>query len=277
MSFKKKMAIEVVGAYLNSLAHVSTPRAGKLAIKLFATPQKGRLTSEDSVYLDSAVKYVDKFNDIDIQTYTWQGGDKTVLLVHGWESNSARWQWLIPYLKAENYTIVSLDAPAHGASGSKYFSAALYADMIEKVVNRVQPFAVIGHSVGGFSAAFSLFKMENSNIEKLILVAAPSNLRQIFDKFFTVLKLNKKVRAAYYIEFQRYFGKSVDEVTIEHFMGKISAKGFLIYDKMDDLVSINDAYALENKWKGSKKLITEGLGHSLQHEEIYEAIVGFLK
>ncbi len=85
------------------------------------------------------------------------------------------------------------------------------------------------------------------------------------------------MRAAYYVEFQRYFGKSVDEVTIEHFMGKISAKGFLIYDKMDDLVSINDAYALENKWKGSKKLITEGLGHSLQHEEIYEAIVGFLK
>jgi esterase/lipase len=276
MSFKKKMAIGVVGAYLNSLAHVSSARAGKLAIKLFATPQKGRLTAEDMAYLASAKKHIDRHDDVDIQTYTWQGGDKTVLLVHGWESNSARWQWLIEYLKAENFTIVALDAPAHGASGSRYFSAALYAKMILKVVERVQPFAMIGHSVGGFSVAYSLFQMENAPIEKMILVAAPSNLRQIFDKYFNVLKLNKKVRASYYVEFERYFGKSVDEVTIEHFVKGAKTEGLLIYDKHDDIVAVQDATKIKTKWNKAEMVITEGLGHSLQHEKVFEAVKRFL-
>ncbi len=276
MSFKKKMAIGVVGAYLNSLAHLSTARAGKLAIKLFATPQKGRLTEEDKAYLANAEKHVDILEDVSIQTYTWRGGDKTVLLVHGWESNSARWQWLIEYLKAENFTIVALDAPAHGASGSRYFSAALYAKMIQKVVERVKPYAMIGHSVGGFSVAYSLFQMSETPVEKLILVAAPSNLRQIFDKYFAILKLNKKVQASYYVEFERYFGKSVDEVTIEHFIKGAKAEGLLIYDRHDDIVAVNDAAKIKNKWQRAETLITEGLGHSLQHEKVYEAIIRFL-
>lgn len=276
MSFKKKMAIGVVGAYLNSLAHISPLRAGKLAIKLFASPQKGRLTPEDSIYLTTAKAHVDKYDDVAIQTYTWQGGDKTVLLVHGWESNSARWQWLIDYLKAENFTIVALDAPAHGASGSPYFSAALYAKMIQKVVERVQPNAVIGHSVGGFSVAYSVYQMTDTPIEKMILVAAPSNLRQIFDKYFDVLKLNKKVRANYYIEFERYFGKSVDEVTIEHFVSRIETEGLLIYDKHDDIVAVQDATKIKTQWNNAEMMITEGLGHSLQHKEVYEAIIRFL-
>ena len=277
MSFKKKIKIGAVRAYLNNLAQISPRRAGDLALKLFSSPQKGRLTEEDSSFLSFAEHFTDTVNGINIQTYTWRGGDKTVLLVHGWESNSARWQWLIEYLKAENYTIVALDAPAHGGTGSQYFNAILYAEMIDKVIQRVQPFVVIGHSVGGFAAALAVSKTAFKDIEKLILVAAPCNLRHIFDKFFSVLKLNKKVQIGYYKAFEKIVGKTVDEVTVQHFIKNIAAKGYLIYDKMDDLVAIQEGIDIKKHWNDTEMFTTEGFGHSLQHENIYKKIIEFLK
>lgn len=277
MSFKKAIKIAAVRVYLNNLAQISMRKAGEAAIKLFALPQKGRLTADDSTFLNTSEKHIDHAAGFPVQTYKWHGGDKTVLLVHGWESNSARWKWLIEYLKAENYTIVALDAPAHGATGSDYFSAILYADMINAVLKRVQPYAVVGHSVGGFATALAVSQSNVKSIQKLILVAAPCNLRYIFDKFFQVLKLNKKVQIGYYKAFERIVGKSVDKVTVQHFIPKIESKGYLIYDTQDDLVPISEGFNIKKHWNGAEIYTTEGLGHSLQHEDIYKKIIEFLK
>lgn len=277
MSLKKKIKITSVRVYLNNLAYISPRRAGDWAIKLFSLPQKGRLTEDDKAYLQSATESVFYFQDVKIQTYKWQGGEKTVLLVHGWESNSARWQWLIPYLKAENYTIIALDAPAHGASGSPYFNAFLYAEMIAKVIKETQPSAVIGHSVGAYASIVAASKTPENAIEKLIIMAAPCNLRHIFDKFFRILKLNTRVQKSYYKTFYRILGKTVDEVTALHFIPKIKAKGLLIYDKKDDIVALDESFKIQAHWADSDIFVTDNLGHSLQNDIIYNKITAFLK
>ena len=67
-------------------------------------------------------------------TYYWEGNNKTILLAHGWESNSFRWKNLITELQRYGYSIVALDAPAHGDSGSKMFNAILYSEFINMLL-----------------------------------------------------------------------------------------------------------------------------------------------
>ena len=79
-----------------------------------------------------------------IQTYHWKGSKETVLLAHGWESNSNRWRYEIEKLQTEGYTIIALDGPAHGGSGSATFNAILYSEFINVVSQNVQTHVFYG-------------------------------------------------------------------------------------------------------------------------------------
>ena len=143
--------IKLIGSTLNGISYISPKYASKLAINLFSKPRKGKITEEQLPLLESAFIEEHTYNDLSIMTYRWIGKGKTILLVHGWESNSARWEFLIKEFKIKGYTIVALDAPAHGNSGGKFFNAVLYAEFINVVANKFQPEIIIGHSVGGMA------------------------------------------------------------------------------------------------------------------------------
>jgi hypothetical protein len=112
-----KVQIAAVRVYLNSLSAFSEKKAGNITIRLFGSPRKGLLLGADTEFLKSAKWETLQLNGHNIQTYHWAGTGARVLLAHGWESNSARWKPLISLLQAQNYDIVAMDAPRHGATG----------------------------------------------------------------------------------------------------------------------------------------------------------------
>ena len=144
---------KVIGGFINFISLFSTTIASKIAIYIFSKPRKGRIDLEEREYLETADQKVVHFNDIALQTYQWYGHHPTVFLVHGWESNSYRWKDLIELLKSKDYNIISIDAPAHGNSGSKIFNAILYSECINVVINQFNIHTVIGHSVGVTASA----------------------------------------------------------------------------------------------------------------------------
>src|SRR6478609_3042547 len=52
----------------------------------------------------------------DLATYRWGGGDRTVLLLHGWRGRASQFAPLVRELVAEGFHVVAFDAPAHGDS-----------------------------------------------------------------------------------------------------------------------------------------------------------------
>ena len=90
---------------------------------LFTTPRAGKINEEQSDFLHTAYQEELKYENHRIMTYRWLGTKQTILLTHGWESNSARWKKLIIALKNKGFNVVALDAPAHGRSGSSVFNA----------------------------------------------------------------------------------------------------------------------------------------------------------
>jgi pimeloyl-ACP methyl ester carboxylesterase len=273
-----RLQIAAVRVYLNSLSAFSEKKAGNITIRLFGSPRKGLLLDADTEFLKSAKWETLQLNGHNIQSYHWAGTGKRLLLAHGWESNSARWKPLIGLLQAQNYDIIAMDAPRHGATGGRYFGAMLYGEMMHVVIQHFKPTILIGHSIGGFTATYCLhrFKKTTPSVSQLILLAAPSNLRHIFEIFLNVVGLNQRVRQGYYAEFKRIAGNTTEEFTAENFCHDLNVKGLIIHDRTDDVAKFEDSAKIHAALKDSEYVITEGYGHRLQDEFIYKKIIEFL-
>lgn len=90
---------KIVGKVINTASYISKEYAANKALTLFATPRKGKIAPGQLIFLKSASTQELEYNGLKIATYQWAGNNKTLLLVHGWESNSARWKNLIEVLK----------------------------------------------------------------------------------------------------------------------------------------------------------------------------------
>ncbi len=274
---KQKIKVSLLRNYINTLAYFSETKAGEMTSKLFFTPRKGKLTDDNRQTLSSATWETLMLRDMKIQTYHWAGDKPTILLAHGWESNAARWQQLIKKLRKQGFHVVALDAPAHGESGSPYFNAFLYSEMIDVVVEHYKPAAIVGHSVGGFSTAYYAAHNLTPSVKRLVLMASPSELNNIFDMFLDFFKVNKRVRRGFYQNLEDRFGKPIEYFSIKDRAKSLTVKGLVIHDKDDDICRFTDGEHIHANWKGSEFIATEGYGHRLLDDKIQRAVVDYLK
>lgn len=104
---------KLIGYSINFLSYIFPAYAAKLAVLLFSKPQNADLDDEAKLYLKESKQEDLSYKGFTIKTYNWSGSNKTILLVHGWDSNSFRWKDLIEHLKQDDYNIISIDGPAH--------------------------------------------------------------------------------------------------------------------------------------------------------------------
>lgn len=267
---------KLIGGFINFVSLFSPTYASKIAIYFFSKPRKGSIKAEEREYLETADQKIVQSNDIAIQMYQWQGKKPTILLVHGWESNSYRWKDLIELLKSEDHNIISIDAPAHGNSGSKIFNAILYSECINEVINQFNIHTVIGHSVGGTASAIALHNYKISSVKKLISLGAPSNFIALVENYRKMMGFNKKVMKAmdkYYLE---QFGHLPKYFTVANYSKNIKAKGLIIHDRKDRIIPYKDAIEITRHYKNSKLIRTVGFGHGMKYEKVYNHILEFL-
>ncbi|TYA84410.1 alpha/beta hydrolase [Seonamhaeicola marinus] len=273
----EKFIIKLIGSYLNVLSYVSGDYAANKALHLFSTPRKGKLKPKHISFLESAQQEFLKYEDFEIATYHWQGDKTTILLVHGWESNSARWQNKVTHFIEEGFNIVALDAPAHGASGSKLFNALLYSEFINVVANKYKPEIIIGHSVGGMASVFFQQKYQLDSLNKMVLLGAPSEFSGILKNYIKLLGYNKRVEKHLHRIILKKFGATPSDFSTSKFSKDIEAEGLIIHDVKDMIIPYADAKLINKSFKNSKLITTEGFGHSLNDRSVTKNILDFLE
>lgn len=273
----EKFIIKLIGSYLNVLSYVAGDYAANKALHLFSTPRKGKLRPKHTTFLESAKQEFLKYEDFDIATYHWQGDKTTILLAHGWESNSARWKNKIDRFITEGFNVIALDAPAHGASGSKLFNALLYSEFINIVAKKHNPEIIIGHSVGGMASVFFQQKYQLKSLNKMVLLGAPSEFEFILKNYIKLLGYNKKVEKHLNKVILKKFGAVPSDFSTSKFSKNIEAEGLIIHDVKDMIIPYSDAKLINKNFKNSKLISTKGLGHSLNHTSVTKNILEFLE
>lgn len=267
-----------VGFYINILSFVKPDKANTLAYELFSEPRKGKLKKEElPKILQNAKLETLQFGEHSIQTYTWEGNENRILLVHGWESNASRWEKFLHHLKKTGSTIIALDGPAHGLSNGVEFNVPKYAEFIHFVSKKYNPKTVISHSIGGAASIYSLHKYSQPTIEKLVLLGSPSEMKIIVSNYVTMLSLNKKVAA--FLENQSVvkFNIQIDDFSAHLFSENLTLKTLIAHDTLDDVVFIDESRKIAKTLKNAIFIETHGLGHSMHDDALYQSLVDFIE
>lgn len=272
----KEVLIKTIGWYYNVLSYISKPYAADKAMYLFTTPRAGRINEEQSDFLNTAYQEELKYEQHRIMTYRWLGKQQTILLIHGWESNSARWKKLIVELKKKHFNIIALDAPAHGKSGGSAFDAMLYAEFINVAAKRFSPEILIGHSVGGMASAFFQYKYQFEKLKKIVLLGAPSEFQDVMKRYTDMLGYNHRIVSELEQIIIDRFGSASHTLSTARFLNAIDSEGLIIHDQEDHIIPYNDALLIKNSFKNSQLISTQGLGHSLLDPSVTEHIYAFI-
>ncbi len=272
-----KILPKAYGNYFNLYVLFAPKRVAAKAFQLFCTIRKGRVLPEQEDFLEMAKFDIENVANHKLQSYRWKGQKETVLLIHGWESNSFRWRNLIKKLKEADYNIIAFDAPAHGHSTGKLLYVPLYEETVHHMVKKYNPKFLIGHSVGGMTLMYNEYKNSNPNVEKMVIIGAPSEFHEIMEVYQDLLRFNDKVMQALDDYIQHRFGFRIREFSASRFAEKNTKQGLLFHDRFDAIAPYHASVAVQKKWKGSKLITTERLGHSMHQEQVNDQIVSFLE
>ncbi|MGB3607292.1 alpha/beta hydrolase [Psychroserpens sp.] len=272
----KQMLTKCIGAIVNLIGVFSSKIAAKIALHLFSSPRRIRLKELERDFLMTAFTEEVQIGDNQIMTYRWLGKKDTILLAHGWESNSYRWKPLIEQLKALDYGVVCLDAPAHGRSSGKTFNAVLYSECIHVIAKKFKVNVVVGHSVGGMAAAFFQHNHPLPSVKKLVFLGAPSNFVGVFSRYVAMMGYTKSVANGMdKLIFER-FNEEPEYFNAARFSEHVEPIGLVIHDKRDKIIPYSDAKDYEIHYKNARLITTEGFGHGLKTEEIHNHIIDFI-
>jgi len=267
-----------IGLYLNLLSYMLPKHAVALAYRLFSKPRRGRLSPERLPYfLQKAQTKKITLQSHEIQTYLWPGNETRILLIHGWESNAARWSKLFRKLSKTGATIMAIDAPGHGQSNGNEFTMLLYADILQQLAQSFQPTIIMGHSIGGSACVYSYHNYPKSytQLQKMVVLGAPSEIKLLIDEYVRMLSMNKRMARLLNEFFTTKYRIHIPEFTTAHFEKTFALQGLIAHDSTDPVVPYVEGKKLAQAWTKAQFITTENLGHSMHDEYLYEQITTF--
>ena len=267
---------KLVGTALNVMGLLAPKKTVELSMKVFAKPRKGRVLSHQRKFLQKAKAETLEVNGQQFHIHIFGNSGYPVLLAHGWESNSWRWRKLMRHLGNDHFQFIAIDAPGHGMTPSEYFNVHGYAEAIAAAAKKYQCQTIVGHSIGGFACMFAAAHFDDGAIQKIISLAAPSSLRLIMEKYFSIISLSRYLQHKTFSLFPKMYGLAIEDLDIQTFGSKINATGLVIHDQHDSINGPESAYIIMENWKEAELIITDYSDHSLQHDRVYERLKNFI-
>jgi len=277
---KEKLMIGGLRRLLNGTARMTRRGAGRIGYYLLSHPRRLEEDPAIEVFLEDAEQATLRLNDMDIYTYHWPGDGPSVLLLHGWESSTARWFALFEPLREAGYNIYALDAPAHGKSSGKNFNIFVYCEILDayfKKMGFAQDFWS-GHSGGGMAAIYYCSRPEHSfEPKRIVSMAVPGEIENFIDKFCELVGANDRVKYGIEHRLNRKLEHRFSDIRFTEFVKDVTVPGLIIHDEEDDVAPFSGARQMHENWRGSKLVSTRGCGHSLTGDLVPAMVVEYLR
>lgn len=270
-----------VGKFLNALSAISPAVAGRMMFRIFCSPRRLPLRDKDRQFLETARQGHLQADGVRLRTYTWptdQPDAPSILFLHGWESNSARWRKYVKGAHAAGFQVQAFDAPANGNSGGSILNVMVFSKAIRAFVEQHgAPYAMVGHSLGAAAAVMSTALLHTPPPRKMVLLGVFAESTRVIDDFGKMLQANAQAMQALYREIERRTG-----LPLTHYSVRLKAamltqvEGLVMHDRDDEVAPVAEGRAIAETW-GCAYMETNGLGHRMQDKVVVEAVMRFLQ
>ncbi len=278
-----KFLIKVYNTLLNSISIVSPEKAARIAFQRFCTPYHGKPKRIAPEVFSKGENLLFQFDNLTIRGWKWKitnQSRKKVLIVHGFDSCSYKFDQYISPLNEKGYDVYAFDAPGHGISDGTTINGHQYANLIEEIEKRYGKFdCIMAHSLGALAAALAMENMDNQQQRKLVLIAPATETTTAVNNFFKYIKVNDKVKAAFNNHMYNIGKKTVSFYSVTRAICNYNTPTLWIHDKEDFICDFADT--LEAQQAGHKHIqfhLTQGLGHSgiYRKQEVFDVVIQFL-
>lgn len=221
------------------------------------------------------------------------GEGKPFLILHGWGSNSERWQPIAEQISQKGFKVIVPDLPGFGESAAllEPWNANRYTTWLEDFIKELElnDFYLLGHSFGGALAAKVAIKRAQE-VKKLFLVSAACVRKKTTQKDFSK-KASKIIKFFSFLPYYSLFRKAVykfiirksDYVYVEGIMKEtylnviaedlsfklafIKVPTVIIWGDKDESTPPEDAHFIEKQIKNSKLIMVQGAGHDINRKQ----------
>lgn len=265
--------------YFALLQRISPSLAGWAALRLFLTPARRKVEAADAPVLAQASRRHLRAGAH--RFVVWQWGDTApwVVLLHGWGSHAARFGNFIEPLRAAGFSVIGIDAPAHGESPGRLSDLPRFRDCLAEVLRTHSPVhAVVAHSLGGGAMLTLLAESEEFHPDRICLFGVPSDMDYILESFMMMLALKKKARENVRQRFEKRFGRRASDVSVSVAAPRVRIPVLVVHDEDDNVAPIAQGIALAEAIPTATLWRTRGFGHSgaLRDPETITRVVEFL-
>lgn len=249
------------------------------AYNQLANPQVHKIRENELKTLDKSQKEIFPFKGFDIQTYTWKGGDKSVLLIHGWEGQAGNFSDIIEAFIKDGFTVYAFDAPAHGFSSKGKTSILDFTDLVGVLIKKYGVKNLISHSFGGVATTYALFSNKDIFIDKYVLLTTPDKFTERIDDVAETVGITAKVKQRLINRLEKETGSDVGILNVSEFVKTINVKqALIIHDKNDKVIPIERSKNVYNNWDACEFKEIEGTGHFriLRTPKITDSVIEYL-
>lgn len=278
----QRLAISYYKAKFQFLSIFSNRKAAASVFDLFCTPYSGKPKRKAPAIFSKAEVLNFSFEGMTLYGWRWnpdQPNGKKILIVHGFDSCSYRFDRYIVPLNKQGFEVIAFDAPAHGMSGAKRINALQYSNAIKAIDEKYGIFyGIMAHSLGGLATALAFEQLPQQEKRKLVLIAPTTETSTAIDNFFRFIPVNKKVQAEFHKVIEEVGQRPISYYSVARAVQNIQAPVLWIHDEEDKVCPYCDTIPVQEKQLSHVEFfITKGLGHSgiYRQDTVFKKIIEF--
>jgi pimeloyl-ACP methyl ester carboxylesterase len=256
----EQIKLSLVRRTFPALGRISVDLASRWAERLFRTPPRSVRLPAERRALRKGEPFSFSFRGRRIAGWRWGDSPRSILLVHGWGGHAGRLAKFVEPLIAAGFSVVALDAPAHGDSGGRQTGLPDIARCLLAAEKAAGPFAgAIGHSAG--AAACVLAIREGLDVSRAVLLAPTTNPEEFSGRFARALRIPAEVHAKMKERLERHHGWRWPHLRLVACVPDRPVPLLIFHDEGDHAVRLRDGEAIVRMWRGATIVRTRGLGH----------------
>ena len=273
----KKLLFKTLGTFINVTAPIFPKWNREYSFKLLCKVNRVGISEGGKHFFAKGKNTFFEIENQKVALHKWGTGPKKLFFVHGWMSNSQRWQPYIDGLDLEKYTAYALDAQGHGLSDGKSLNVEVYRQAIEKsleIIGNVD--VLVGHSLGSMVTGYAYLVNPNMNVKRYVIMGSPAGMDAIFTYFKAMLNLSEKAIENLLIKVNSVLQIPASDLTMHNFFSKIDKPTLVIHEKTDLVTPFKP---IENGVSQNPDLdtfYTEGLGHNLEDNSVVNRVLDYI-
>ncbi|MEL6810484.1 MAG: alpha/beta hydrolase [Bacteroidota bacterium] len=273
----KKIVLTLMGGFINTTAGLFPRWNGNYAFNLLCKVKRVGISEKGRAFLGRAET---RFLDIDGHSaalHKWGSGDKNLLFLHGWMSNSQRWLPYVEGLDLHEYTVYALDAPGHGMAKGNHLNVEIYRNAYVNVVATIGEIdTLVCHSLGSLVGGYGYLVNSQIPVKKYVIMGSPSGMDAIFVYFDELLGLSKRAVQNLEAKINEVLELPHQEISMANFFQKVRQPALVVHDELDRITPLEPIRKASEVNKEIETFFVRGQDHNLKGSETVTRVLDFI-